>query len=136
MAVVIQYPDLTEYFYGYETGEHSFQTEFAFHLAAAHSEYGYRLHERGFKPVSAMNNWWPTHAGESRKLTLWWKKKEEFGPAPVLKVRRYHWDGFGGKKYNTITQHLAGSGCGFKIGELPFRVRLFNRFFTLMRLPV
>ncbi len=137
--MVIQFPDLTEVMYGNELANISpstCQTEFAFQLKSPVTETSDRMFkESGFKAVSIMNNWWPSHAGEIRPLTLYWMRATKENPLPE-KIYRQKWTYCSSSKWAILEQHMAGSGCGLKIGELPFRKSLFHRYFTLMRLPV
>lgn len=137
-----QYPDLTE-IGCYEVLHTNFQkeidTEFVFYLRAIGSA-GYATPENyGFKLVSSMNNWWPSHYGEERRLDLFWMKLPEKPDFSAREVYRVKWSY--GRACNTNylkahEKHMAKSGCGLKIGEPPFKATLFHRFFTLMRLPV
>jgi len=137
--MVIQFPDLTEVMYGYELVQISpsfSQTEFAFQLKSPVAGTSDRMYkEAGFKAVSIMNNWWPSHAGEIRPLTLYWMRATEVKPL-TQGPNRLNWKYNSTGKWAILEQHMAGSGCGLKIGELPFRKSLFHRYFTLMRLPV
>jgi hypothetical protein len=137
--VRIQYPDLTEVLnLDFTRGVFPAKTEFVFSLKALNKpgDVTDRQAEReGFKLVSSMNNWWPTHAGQTRRLNLYWHRAKEPVILDPFKANRTRWH-FGGGKYAKIQRHLAASGCGFKIGLPPFKVELFDRFFTLMRLPL
>ncbi len=142
MSLIVQYPDLTEVMYSadvYPENFNSIKTEFAFYLAA----YGCSdsCEKLGFKKVSSMNNWWPSHHGETRTMTLYWLKvPHSTGESQLAMRKRWYRDDYQRlsptNPWKKIYQHIAGSGCAFKIGELPFKVSLFHRFFTLMRLPV
>jgi len=131
---VIQYPDLTEVLHpsNYSRSE----TEFIFYLQAPLSNTPYTLKGKGFTPVASMNNWWPTHAGEERRLTLWWLKVPT-NAGNEVKAGRNRWGYSSAKdKYSQIEKHLAKSGCGLKIGEPPLLSKYFHKFFTLMRMPL
>jgi len=82
-----------------------------------------------------MNNWWPSHAGEIRPLTLHWMRATKENPR-LQAVERKQWRYSSKDCYKALEVHMAGSGCGLKIGELPFKKSLFHKYFTLMRLPV
>lgn len=134
----IQFPDLAELDSLYETTNadiDAIKTEFIFYLKSPiRSADPLKL---GFKAVSRMNNWWPSHNGESRGLTLYWMRAPQSQGEPQAAERRRWGHYYESKsKYKLIEQHLASSGCGLKIGEPPLKVSLFNRFFTLMRMPV
>jgi hypothetical protein len=136
-----QFPDLTEFpsIYSIEREKiGACKTEFAFVLIAHASKNTLAdVRVLGFNPVSCMNNWWPTHRGETRLLTLCWGRVPGGALADLDKVKRKHWGYCGGyQKDPTIEPLLAGSGCGLKIGEIPLTKKSYNRFFTLMRLPV
>lgn len=126
----VQFPDLTELMWG-PYGRYTvptFKTEFSFYIEApGHTaEVHNNLTQAEFQPVSCMNNWWPSHCSRARKLVLWWRKHNKRAkPQPTTRA-----------KWCTTLSHMAGSGCGFKIGELPLKANLFHRFFTLMRMPV
>lgn len=138
--MTVQFPDLTEFNTPYEIDKETVKkvkTEFAFYLSSLDSgrKHIAILKPLGFTSVSVMNNWWPTHYGEERPLTLYWKRcNDGTGKSPVC--RRRIWWGMAIAEYEQIRQHLAGSGCGLKIGEPPLKAELFHKFFTLMRLPV
>lgn len=143
MTTVIQFPDLTEIDYAKDMTQESIKqikTEFIFHLAAPYYE-GINKTKFGFKAVSCMNNWWPSHAGENRKLTLWWMRSPGFLEGPQIADRKV-WPSYclADRKYGKIVKWLSHTGCGLKIGEPPFTVKLFdtqfNRFFTLLRMPL
>ena len=138
MSLVIQYPDLTEItaIYSPTHSPKGFRenkealatttTEFLFYLGSP-SHYPESPKALGLKPVAAMNNWWPSHHDGARKLVLYWAKNPNFKPKVQVLSARNNWCGY---------PHMAASGCGLKIGEPPMRARLFNRYFTLMRMPV
>lgn len=111
-------------------------TEFVFGCASPGNQWEPLL-EEGWKEISCMGNWWPTHSGDNRKLTLLWKKNEKFKNLPALPART-HWyiHQYNKKHLNyVIAKDLAGSGCGFKlISRMPEK-RLHWRYFTLARLP-
>lgn len=138
----VQYPDLTEltHFYHNDYLEDLFSsttTEFLFFLEALPAKL-YTPLDYGFKPISSMNNWWPTHKGENREMKLWWMKMPRPfpKPRPVDRVRWGEYFNYSEIRFTRNVLHMAASGCGFKIGEPPFKARLFHRFFTLMRMPV
>lgn len=142
--LMVQYPDLTEiarlwdYDEGYITSLKDITTEFVFYIGPpGHKEE--QVRDIGLAPISAMNNWWPSHCNGARKLTLYWAKNPYWNPYHPVLPWRNRWCHSNDPRTNdhySITKNLAGGGCGFKIGEPPFRVSLFNQFFTLMRMPV
>ena len=151
VGAVAHYPDLTEVegkgLFLPESSQpnpevNRIKTEFVFYLAAgAMWDEGVFI-SCGFVPIARMNNWWPSHRGEIRPLTLWWKRNKNFERHP--RPQRRIWmdepfffkdrQGRGLEYYHHLT--TASSGCGFKIGELPFRKNQFYRFFTLYRIPL
>lgn len=134
--IITQFPDLTELKYTSSVTEENIRnvkTEFMFYLKGPLGS-GNSVTQQGLKPVSIMNNWWPTHCGENRALTLYWGRVPH-SEGIAQPATRKTWGYFSGA-FTTIEQHLAASGCGLKIGEPPFKVALFHRFFTLMRMPV
>lgn len=136
-GLVTQFPDLTEIKYTSVVTQEDIRevkTEFMFFLKAPHSS-GIPAEGLGLKPVSMMNNWWPSHNGENRALTLYWARVPHSEGIPQLAERK-RWEYSSTEAYADIEQHLAASGCGLKIGEPPLEVALFHRFFTLMRMPV
>ena len=141
--MIVQFPDLTEFPCSSELARvNSVQTEFAFYLGALVDESYNGIKDAtrfGFTAISRMNNWWPTHNGENRALTLYWKRCHDRSGGPLeVVVMRMQWPRSRDFKrdFKSITKHLAASGCGFKIGEPPLKAELFHRFFTLMRMPV
>lgn len=111
-------------------------TEFIFGCASPGTHYQPLL-KQGWKEISCMGNWWPAHKGDTRRLTLLWKKNENFKNLPVLPARQHWCLNHYGKKHTNyiITKDLAASGCGFKlISRMPEK-RLHWRYFTLARLP-
>lgn len=141
----VQFRDLTEVLYNpnsyYQFCAKKVQTEFTFYLQAPGGDPG-ALAQMGFKHVSSMNNWWPSHRGQTRTLKLWWIKQED---KPNLEKdperRKWYFNHAGYEYYNPITQHMAASGCGFKIGVPPLPKKTLNaagfyRFFTVLRLPL
>lgn len=138
-----QFPDLTELTHFHHVLDINkymtlCSTEFLFYVEAyrTNAESFDSPENYGFKALAKMNNWWPSHRGETRPLTLWWKRMPQPLPKPVT-VYRKRWSFYGDAKvYKRHEPHMAVSGCGFKIGELPLRTRLFHRYFTLMRLPL
>lgn len=139
-----QYPDLTELKYASARTEKHIEetkTEFIFHLSAPHN-YDLRksyILDAGFQEVSCMNNWWPSHRGEKRTLTLFWMRAPN-GLVEPQPCKRKAWLNYrSANEHYFHGQHLAWSGCGFKIGVPPlgeFATTRFHRFFTLMRMPV
>ena len=147
LSTVVQYPDLTECTSSYQFGHTEFtekfllskvKTEFAFlttspstHLYAKGHETIKGLNKMGFEPISAMNNWYPEHNGETRKMVLWWKRLRS-GPDVVPcepQTQRY------GCRDNYHVPHLQCSGCGFKVSKPPLITGQFWRFHTLLRMP-
>lgn len=134
MSNVVQYSDLTEIKHlGHPSRivEHrgylsTITTEFFFYLLAPGS-FPESAKALGLRPVAAMNNWWPSHCTQARKLVLYWGRNPQYvrGKEPPLPKRLAWCD----------MRYLAASGCGFKIGEPPMRTKLFDRYFTLMRMP-
>lgn len=127
----------------YETLRDKIETEFTFWVASVEADLDYAL-EAGFKPVSKMNNWWPSHNGEDRPMTLMWLKlpdKKNLAVAPQ-RNRWYYDRHYYGGRYTPILVNLAGSGCGFKLADNPVLGRRtmkptgFYRFFTLLRMPL
>jgi hypothetical protein len=109
------------------------KTEFAFHLSASQAN-NFDATKAGMQAVSVMNNWWPTHNGEERKLTLYWAKlKDKPNIQEVVEPRRWN---FGEYKFMSIQKELAGSGCGFKLIEPPIVRARHWMYFTLVRLPL
>lgn len=132
-----QFPDLTEitYFYGgYDSVLLHQQlqeiklipTEFMFYLGSP-SHFPDSPPQVGLKPVAAMNNWWPSHHNSARKLVLYWARNPNYNPDTSVLPTRKVWCEYA---------NLAASGCGLKIGVPPMRTKLFNRYFTLFRMPV
>jgi hypothetical protein len=150
MEHVIQFPDLAEVFYlqntYYRNGVtiediNTIKTEFIFNTMALTQNNGYAK-KLGFLPVSCMNNWWSSHKGEKRRMTLYWMRNPNFTGEPQV-AKRVRWNYTGNDENIHIPRaeigdypHLAASGCGFKIGNAPFSAKLFHRFFTVMRLPL
>ena len=166
MDYYVQYPDITEIAYlkgcgdAVAFGEKDVKTEFMFWLQACDD--GKKVPEAdslGLKRVSSMNNWWPSHCGQERKLTLWWRhlpgKKNVDKPGALRRwcSRGNYHANFMNQEYapngvvtDIICQSLAGSGCGFKLIDKTFlkdcdykcdlRARSFYRFFTLIRMPL
>lgn len=140
--MIVQLPDLTEVLWAHNLPEEvpEAETEFLFFLSGPCG--GHRNLPEGMQPVSCMNNWWPSHHGEMRTLTLYWMRPPNGTKDPQpCKRKKWLYDEerrmkYPTSKFNAIKEHLAASGCGFKIGVPPFRVKLFHRFFTLMRMPV
>ena len=163
----IQYPDITEILHIYHYNGLAFEdkevkTEFLFWLQApgggeSEAEAAFASRKLGLTKVASMNNWWPSHCGQERRLNLWWR---HFPNKPNTehdhKLTRWC---FGEGEYNPkfmdepnnkstqiICQSLAGSGCGFKLINDKFlkdanykcdmRGRSFYRFFTLIRMPL
>jgi hypothetical protein len=110
------------------------QTEFLFGTTTKWQNSHKFCKQLGFKAVSCMNNWWPTHDGDNRTMTLWWKRLREKQDAP-LEPQPCHW-GMNAEKYGIHERHTQASGCGFKIAEPPLRRNLFFRYHTLLRLPI
>jgi hypothetical protein len=127
----VQYPDLTEL--RYPTPYEVPKTEFACYVKAITS--CKEAEKQGMKPVSCMNNWWPTHCGENRTMTLYWMRVPTSDGTPQV-LSRHRWHFSSASVFAKIEEHMGATGCGFKIGEPPLRVSLFHRFFTLMRMPV
>jgi len=114
------------------------KTEFCFAVSApGASERSIEILKKiGFKNLSSMKNWWPSHVLEKeRTLRFWWKKtgiKE-----PCLGSMRKIWKSYSyNDEHKFHFEHMAYTGCGFKIGELPLRAVRFHQYFTLMRLPL
>ena len=147
ISTVIQYPDVTECTSSYQLNHRDctsewlltkIKTEFAFATTApAHgngeSEGVKGLIRNGFEPISAMNNWYPGHNGENRKIVFWWKRLR-IGPdvvpcEPQTEDNRYAW------LYDYHSPHLQRGGCGFKISEPPLITGQFWRFHTCLRMP-
>ena len=135
---VIQFPDLTEVLYESGLREPAlYKTEFVFYLAACTRSP--LAVNNGFTLVSSMNNWWPSHGGEERQMNLYWLRNPNKTEPQVSKPLRWGDRWVNSYKGTSCEKHLsqtAASGCGFKIGQLPFKAELYNRFFTLMRLPL
>lgn len=159
---VAQFPDLTEILFTNESWRticvnedtlKDIKTEFIFHVHAVSEAPS--LVEVGFKPVSCMNNWFSAHRKEWRRMTLYWKRNPLF-EGEKQEATRVCW-GVNDRQlrnaditpyayrvpdyarlpgYQGDSEYLAGSGCGFNLGELPFVEHSFHRFFTLMRMPV
>jgi hypothetical protein len=132
-----QFQDLTEIPYIFNAPPLSgIKTEFVFFLKALDKGgKDAKALELGLKPVSSMNNWWPSHNGESRCLTLYWLKLPDRPNCQGAGVKRVRWEYAERGKWTSI-KNLAASGCGFKIGEPPLQKRQYYKFFTLMRMPV
>lgn len=113
-------------------------TEFVFAVSALYTyeDDVSRLAELGFKAVSTMNNWFPSHSYEVRPLTLHWLKlreKQASVPSPI----REKWQYVSDSEYAKHCVDMAISGCGFKIAEGPPLSRTrFHKFFTLIRMPL
>lgn len=140
MSIYTQYPDLTELGFAYDLNKRNvddIKTEFLFYLQGPCSGNMALIKGLDFTEVSCMNNWWPSHRGENRKLTLWWKRgPKDHKPQALLSRHNWTYSGGGKTKWSLIEAHLGGSGCGMMIGEPPLKVSLYHRFFTLMRMPV
>lgn len=142
--ICTQYPDLTELVYssnGVKKHVKETKTEFIFHLSAPHNYIVTKsyLLDAGFQKVSCMNNWWPSHRGEERTLTLFWMRAPNGLLEPQC-CKRKAWMNYSPMHDSYFHgQHMALSGCGFKIGVPPlgeFATARFHQFFTLMRMPV
>lgn len=140
-SIVPQFEDLTEgrgLFNCAGTTEENvkaIKTEFSFAVAAP-SQGGEYLEKYGFRHVSTMNNWWPTHAGQNRALKFFWRKDEK-APNLPKKPARISWQmGNYQDKAKRLALQLAHSGCGFKLCTPPVTMKDHYRFFTLMRLPI
>lgn len=137
--LVPQFQDLTE---GTGLGCHEnpqlkkqlkeLKTEFVFGVSAV-GQSGEYLKQYGFKHLATMNNWWPTHAGENRRMDFYWLKQEDAPNLPKVPERKT-W-GYN-SQYKSLSEQLASGGCGFKLGEAPICMKEHYRYFTLMRLPV
>lgn len=140
--IVAQFQDLTEghgiYAPHPNTADNvrNIQTEFAFAISSP-TQSGAYLEKYGFAHLSSMNNWWPSHAGQSRELKFYWRKDPK---APNLdkKPQRMNWgrDYYDSRKEGKLSKQLALSGCGFKLATGPVTIKEHYRFFTLMRLPI
>jgi hypothetical protein len=149
---ITQFPDLTEINYmrdswktAYVTPKHleEIKTEFIFFVKA--TGVSDNAVELGFKPVSAMNNWYCAHRAEKRRMMFYWMRNPNPQVEPQ-KPRRTSWGINRGmenypphipdRKTLSQDQFLAASGCGFMIGEPPFVWDLMHRFHTLMRMPI
>jgi hypothetical protein len=149
----VQFPDLTEINWmrdswkaGVVTPKHlaEIKTEFIFFVRAV--GVSQNAMELGFKPVSAMNNWYYAHKCEARRMLFYWMRN----PNPQVEEQKPYRCSWGINRYydNHLPPHvpnrenpsqdtfLAASGCGFMIGEPPFEKKWFHRFHTLMRMPV
>lgn len=132
----VQFPDLSELqCSSLSYGPPFLQTEFVFGITAPGSsdKTVFCLEEIGFKHLSSMNNWWPSHAGEHRMLKFWWKRTENKLP---VACRRQKWKIYGEETLKFHSENTAYTGCGFKLGEIPLCRARFHQFFTLMRLPL
>lgn len=143
MHVHEQFQDLTEVLYTPNKycpiDVKKMNTEFVFYLAAPGAELG-AVTQHGLKHVSSMNNWWPSHHGETRTLRLYWLKQDKPNlEKPPARKMWYH-SRTGCEYYNPITEDMAASGCGFKLGTTLKKKTLkptgFYKFFTLLRLPL
>ena len=144
MKFYVQYPDLTEC--SGMTYDHDYpgrtvqgrldciKTEFAFGVLAPGQKPEF-IQEMGFKHVSSMNNWWPTHRGQNRELKLMWRK---FDGRPLLDVaQRVQWHyNDPGDKFYPVAKDLSQSGCGLKLAQPPLKRASFYRYFTLLRMPL
>lgn len=138
MSIVVQFPDVTEYYYQYDMSpkaSEAVKTEFAFNLGAFRN-HSAEAEDIGLKPVSTMMNWWPTHAGEIRPLTLFWGRAIYDNGIPQPTNRTYWRFARQDPVWNKIVFDLAASGCGLKIAEPPLKKEKFHRFFTLLRMPL
>ena len=130
----VQFPDLTEL-----RGPNIYEkpkTEFVFYLKAIGD--CKEAERAGMTPISCMNNWWPTHCGEKRKLTLYWMRNPGSDGTPQSTNRRkWTYSSYRSTEaFAKVEAHMGATGCGLKIGEPPLKVSLFHKFFTLMRMPV
>lgn len=161
MTYVIQYPDLMEVSsiaYDKDTLFKTQGTEFAFntclcniHQSVQDNEYGnskrkneqmLSAEELGFKAISVMHNWWPSHyyeADKGRPLVFYWQRLIDKVPDnhkfPIAKRKTWCY-GAGRADYEFHEIDLQSSGCGFKIGVPPLSINKFARFFTLLRMPI
>lgn len=135
----IQYPDLTELasYELYKNVNLNIRTEFAFFTAMSKHSANKQiatnvtiLEDMGFKRLTSMNNWWPSHWDDGRVIDFWWKRYEK-NTKPVENAFRQVW---GGREYPWLKGLIAATGCGFKIGHSPLRQNLYYRFFSLLRL--
>jgi hypothetical protein len=135
---VVQFPDLTEVLYAEGLRNiKDYKTEFVFYLAARKESYN--ALDLGFKHVAAMNNWWPSHGGEVRQMSLYWLRNPNKVKPQISAPKSWGARLASYYKNTPCEKHLlqtAASGCGFKIGQVPLKASLYNRFFTLMRLPL
>lgn len=81
-----------------------------------------------FEEFSRMSNHFPGHLGQRYHLSFWWKY---IGNHFTGKVQREYWH------CDTVKQSLTASGCGFKMGEPPFKGSLTSlaNYFSLIRVP-
>jgi hypothetical protein len=146
MELLPQFPDLTEvkdlYYESNFAPEkiRALKTEFAFAVTGPNSNIAEnRLMHVGFKAISQMNNWWSSHAGESRCLTFYWKKWDR--PNLQGSVERVTWQNQKYIKGEILSSlppygHLASGGCGLKLLENFLSKKHAYRFFTLQRMPL
>ena len=149
----VQSPDLTECLSSYnfdhldmsdEFIQQTIKTEFIFVTTALTSysnsaacSRGKRLRELGFRAISSMNNWYPSHSGEERQITLWWKRVHTGKDVVAQRCDKYTPYPYIGA--NTAAYHqprITQGGCGFKFGTLPLRQGQYWRYHTLLRLPL
>lgn len=133
--MVPQFQDLTEIPGGYIVGIKRLQTEFAFAVAAPGQNFK-DLSDYGFKHLADMNNWWPTHAGENRKLEFWWLKQDAANLEKAPMRRGWCYYEHGSSEEAALKRQLASSGCGFKLAQPPISKKEHYRFFTLLRMPI
>lgn len=141
---IIQFPDLTEVdgVCSLEAEEaESIDTEFAFGTSVnthdSIADLNIPIASMGFRALSSMNNWWFSHSGETRIVTLWWKRMCAREDSVQQISERTSWSEDNhfteNKPYIPLTQ---ASGCGFLLGEPPLRSEIYHRFFSLLRLPL
>jgi hypothetical protein len=137
--LVPQFPDLTEQMYmGYVNDcVNKVKTEFMFFVKSMDRGQNADAIGLGYKPVATMNNWWPSHAGEIRPITLYWMRAPK-GTTELQPVERKRWAWRENEKtkYVAIKKDLAASGCAFKIAEPPINPKKFFKYFSLLRMPL
>jgi hypothetical protein len=155
IATVVQFPDLTEIVHTSELQHEGrtienilkvCQTEFAFATTA--DAYGTQtksvgtlpyhigMERLGFSPISAMNNWYPLHSGNYRRMILWWKRLRTGPDVVPIRPSPAHYGPFGDSPGEWHCKYIQFSGCGFKIADSVCSTAHFWRFHTLMRMPL
>jgi hypothetical protein len=133
---VVQAPDVTEITC---CGLESVLTEEALRMLVP-TEFAWvttspRTHKRGldalarlgFKHLTSMRNWYHGHDEEWRRMDFYWKRVKQQS-IPMVRTNPRFWSG-------EYTPKLSSSGCGFAFDEPPI-LDAFNKFFTLVRMPL